>query len=185
MEYIDNIYNDYVLIRTNASTMFKLPLLKYYMENMNNSSLFASGTFTNVTYILSNVHYNVNLISGTNLCIPKKIVQKCISERQNIEYYGQIGLYEDVSLSLFILQQIPNVITYKMSRIDTLDNTIELQHCDNITTTDNLNNICCFRFKSQNRLSDISKMNELLDNNFNITTIMKWKNELNQIFNTS
>lgn len=184
MEYIDNKYDEYILIRTNASTMFNLPLLKRYIENISISPLFASGTFTNIHLLLDGVTYYIRFISGTNLCIPKKIVQTCINEKQTLTLLTQKGFLEDVSFSMVILNQ-PNIITYNMTRIDMLDDKIELQYFYNIIhmlendleNTLSLLNICCFRFKSNDRTLDIFKMYTLLDNNFNLNTLIRWINQ--------
>lgn len=172
MEFINKKYDEYMLIRTNASTLFNLPLLKHYMNNVSLFKSFASGTITSARYDFPDgTHHDMLLFSGTNLCISKDIVGKCIDARKLIELYGSSGLLEDVALSKYILYNMKCEKKNTMSRVDIL-NIMELHHCQNAF------NVCCFRFKSSDRKVDVSRMQELLYSDFDVKLLLKWENEL-------
>jgi len=172
MEYIDNTHTEYVFLRTNASTMFNLPLLKHYMNDFTTFKYAAGGTFTSSTqYFPNGLFEKLNFISGTNLCISQSVVKQCVNARKTIEFYGTSGFLEDVAISKFILHTMKCDKVCFISRIDILDQ-IELQHYDSAY------NVFCFRFKSNNRENDIHNMNYLLNNNFDIKILLEWVKKL-------
>lgn len=172
MEYINNTHNEYIIIRSNASTLFNLPLLKHYMNHLAAIKYGLSGTLTtSVQYYPNGMSEDLIFISGTNLCLSQEIVKNCINSRKTIELYGTSGFLEDVAISKYLLYNMKYNITQTMNRIDIL-NQIELHHCNNAY------NVFCFRFKSSNRENDINKMNHLLNNDFDINVLSEWANKL-------
>ena len=172
-EFINDKHDKYVLLRTNVSTMFNLPLLKHFMNHMSVFEEFVAGTLAHITYTFHKTETQdvLVMISGTNLCISKNIVEKCIQSKNVIEDYVKTGYYEDAAISKFILQNLKCQSKFTMSRID-IGEYIELHHCENAFS------VFCFRFKSNDREIDVQRMYELLRNEFDIQILKKWGNEL-------
>lgn len=172
MKYIDDIHNEYIIIRSNASTLFNLPLLKHHMNHLTTFKYAISGTLTSAFQNFPNgISEELIFISGTNLCLSQEIVKNCINSRKTIEFYGTSGLLEDVAISKHLFYNMKYDIAYNTSRIDILDQ-IELHNCINGY------GVFCFRFKSSNRENDVNKMHHLLNNNFDIKILLEWIYEL-------
>ena len=170
MEYIDNKYDDYMLVRSNVSTLFNLMLLRYYMNAMSIYRLCFGGTIAGIR--IKDINYGI--ISGTNMCISRDIVKKCIANRYMID---NSSFCDDVLLSRYILNDVRReencIILCNMGRIDFVENNImELQHCNSGY------NVCCFRFKSDNREKDVERMYELLNAKFDARLLDNWSKRM-------
>lgn len=160
MEYIDRKYDKYMMIRSNMSTMFNLPLLRHYMNVVSIYNLYVGGTFTGIKF---KDESQMMIISGTNMCLSKEIVRWCITGREIMKEYNMI---DDTALSVYIfeLSKDTKIVMCNMPRIDILDK-LELQHCNSAL------GVCCFRFKSSDREEDIKRMYKFLNSNFDINLV--------------
>lgn len=116
MKYIDDIHNEYIIIRSNASTLFNLPLLKHHMNHLTTFKYAISGTLTSAFQNFPNgISEELIFISGTNLCLS----QECVILITAWNFYKEIK--EKIECKL---KQIKNTSKITLLNINSLQEEI-------------------------------------------------------------
>lgn len=156
-KYKELEYFDY-FIRTNLSTVFDFNKLIKFITLINNiyknvNEYIIMGTITNL-----NNNYKNTMLSGTNLIMSRKIIEKL---NKHIDYNENFSSkYEDQMLSKIIFEICHNIVLIGIPRIDFLikeeKETMLFVNSKNINIENE--NIFCYRFKTDNRENDIFRM---------------------------
>jgi hypothetical protein len=147
-EYINQKYTgteEYVVLRTNLSTLFNFSKMNNWVDNLPKRMFFGGSLIDGYSGSLSR-------ISGTNMVFTKDILKILIDNQDRFIYNEN----EDVVLSSIILLNLYSMLTLKtIKRLDFLQDHIMYHRCS--TETD-LNDLFCYRFKSDNRETDVNNM---------------------------
>lgn len=145
MEYINNKYDNYILIRTNLSTLFDFKMYEEWLRNIPESKFF-SGSLINA------IHGYNTTFSGTNLTMTRDVVEFILKHRSRFT----LTYNEDEEISLLVMANIK--CKHKtIKRIDFIQDKIMFHRCKKFAE-----NIFCFRFKSDNRYNDYKNMKMML-----------------------
>jgi len=142
-----------MVIRSNLSTLFKLDDIFSLYKDFYKYKYFFGGTFIGETE-----KYNI-IFSGTNLTFSIETLKLILDYKNELL---KIKKNDDVVLSEFICKNYYNIHQfYNLKRLDFTDIILfqfsELQ---------NIDDILCYRFKSNNRIKDNKLMKEILKKSF-------------------
>lgn len=158
-EWVVANHSNYMVLRTNLSTLFKLDELFDLYKGFYKYKYFFGGTLCEGFLELK------TLFSGTNLTFSMETLKLIVN---NQTLLLQIPKNDDVVLSEFIIYNYHNIHQfYNIKRLDFTD-ILLFQYF----TLNNLDDVLCYRFKSCNRLQDSKLMKEILDNNFDKQKIL-------------
>lgn len=157
INYVNDTFSDYMLLRTNISTLFNLPMTRHFLSFAAMYKNFFAGTFLMLQDGIA--------MSGTNNIMSPDMVKVCV---MNSDRVFQGSILEDVEISKSVTCNFKSISTYNIRRIDLVDQQrLELQNCNR----NNLNNVFCYRFKSENRDNDVENMRKIFESNYDAQVI--------------
>jgi hypothetical protein len=132
------------VLRTNLSTLFDFKLYSQWIDNV--PSFFFGGS------IIDGFHGKMTTFSGTNMIMSLDVMNFIVKHQDRFTYNQN----EDIELSAMVMFNIGCNIK-AMKRIDFVINRIIYHKCKLYAE-----DVCCYRFKSNNRKKDIENMDNIL-----------------------
>lgn len=165
----DSHFRPDFILRTNLSTLFDIPMFFQFLCSVSNNSptkLLFGGTFVH------GFSGSCTWFSGTNLTFSYETAQLLYKHSSVI---NAIPSQDDVSLSSFLVNQFPHKVAFfNIPRVDFVES-VSLKYTSPAT---DLNEVFCFRFKTQDRQHDSNIMKAFYHSNFDKEFIRNeiWKN---------
>jgi hypothetical protein len=150
-EHVLNHYDssNLYILRTNLSTLFDFAKLPSWLSSVP-SKLFLGGS------IIDGIDGEDTTFSGTNTFISKDLLEFLVRYKDRFSYNWN----EDVEVSRIIKYNIPTVVHKSVRRLDFLHQMILYHKCQ----PEDISEIFCYRFKSNNRAVDVELMRSALRN---------------------
>lgn len=151
-EHINEKYvaDDILVLRTNLSTLFDFDSYTTWLRDVPRN-LFFGGS------IIDGFEGESTKFSGTNMIMSKDVMQFIIQYQDRFTY----NYNEDIELSsmvMFNLNKGPKQLRLKaMKRVDFIQDAVMYHKCDMYAE-----DVACFRFKTQDRKSDVTRMHNIL-----------------------
>jgi hypothetical protein len=157
IEYFKDYNFDY-LIRSNVSTIINFDLLISQLNvNIHYASgllLFISDSYEDINYgVIKNIYSNTHYASGTNIILSKKLVNKILLKKNNIDY----NVIDDVSIGYFIKNNFPDIKLFEIKNKFTIVNESNINNLD-------YKNIIFYRNRNTSRLDDVKNMKYIISN---------------------
>lgn len=152
-EYVNEKYNneEYIILRTNLSTLFDFKKLLKWVNEVPNRMFFGGS-------LIDGYSGNLTRISGINMIFTKDIMRFLIDNQDRFIYNQN----EDVVLSSVILMNLYKNLTLRtIKRLDFIEETVMYHRC---STNTELDDFFCYRFKSKDRKKDITNMKKIIEN---------------------
>lgn len=153
-EYVNNKYDgDFYILRTNLSTLFDFEKLYKWITKLPTNYFFGGS-------LIDGYSGSLTKISGTNMIFSTEILKFLIKNQDRFIYNQN----EDVVLSHMIILNLYPFLRFKtIKRLDFLKDSTIMYHRCSLNTQ--LYDFFCYRFKSDDRKSDIENMRYILYNN--------------------
>lgn len=148
-------------IRTNLSTLFQFDILIKWAETLPLKNMIAGTIIDNINSIYTH-------LSGTNIVLTRDLMYFILVNREHV-LKSSILNGDDARISSLVIENI-NVCLLLIKRLDFIK--IKDKNLILFESTKTSNNLFCYRFKTENRITDTKVMNLLLnrfyDKDFNI-----------------
>lgn len=142
---------DIFILRTNLSTLFNFEMYQDWLENVSNVMFFGGS-------IINGYQGESTIFSGTNMIMSRDVMQFVLRHQDRFSY----NYNEDIELSYMVMLNIkqPAMKAIKlkaMKRLDFVSDKIIYHKCHLFS-----DDICCYRFKSNDRKTDANTMHNIL-----------------------
>lgn len=137
----DNVY----ILRTNLSTLFNFHMYQDWLQDTT-SQMFFGGS------IIDGFQGRTTVFSGTNMVMSRDVMQFVLLHQDRFSYKYN----EDIELSAMVMLNTSCKLK-AMKRLDFLHDKVIYHKCDLFSE-----DVCCYRFKSSDRKSDVTMMYNIL-----------------------